>query len=212
MTTLNDYITDVRDLLHDPTAGCWNDAQLTRYINSARNRVVWLTKCARFLTPITTIVGQENYPFTTLNTFFASAIDIMNITVIWGSRRIPLNWMVWTQFNAYCRQDVILQDTPAVWSLYGQNTFCIAPLPDQVYTLEVDAVFEQAPMVGGTYVETILSPYTSPVKYYAAHLAYFYQQQTAEAQMMAREFDKDIQRVMLGVSQRRVASPYTDRR
>lgn len=45
--TLAQYILDVRRLLHDATGKYWSDAELTDYINEARERVVADTGCNR---------------------------------------------------------------------------------------------------------------------------------------------------------------------
>jgi hypothetical protein len=47
MATLNSYITEVQRLLHDANANFYSTAQLTDYINSARERVVRDTGCLR---------------------------------------------------------------------------------------------------------------------------------------------------------------------
>lgn len=45
--TLAQYIIDVRRLLHDATGNYWSDAELTDYINEARDRVVADSGCNR---------------------------------------------------------------------------------------------------------------------------------------------------------------------
>ena len=58
MATLSSYITEVRRLLHDANGNFWSDAELTDYINDARQRVVRDTGCLRTLqitqTPLST--------------------------------------------------------------------------------------------------------------------------------------------------------------
>ena len=49
MATLSSYITECRRLLHDANGVFWSDAELTDYINSARERVVRDTGCLRTL-------------------------------------------------------------------------------------------------------------------------------------------------------------------
>ena len=49
MATLTSYISEVRRLLHDANGVFWDDAELTDYINSARERVVRDTGCLRTL-------------------------------------------------------------------------------------------------------------------------------------------------------------------
>lgn len=49
MATLNSYITEVQRLLHDANAVFWSTAELTNYINEARERVARDTGCLRTL-------------------------------------------------------------------------------------------------------------------------------------------------------------------
>jgi hypothetical protein len=49
MATLSSYTTEVRRLLHDANGNFWSDAELSDYINSARERVVRDTGCLRTL-------------------------------------------------------------------------------------------------------------------------------------------------------------------
>src|SRR5690242_10405849 len=49
MATLQDYISQCRQLLHDANGNFWSNSDLTGYINDARNRVVGDTGCYRVL-------------------------------------------------------------------------------------------------------------------------------------------------------------------
>jgi len=49
VATLNSYITEVQRLLHDANAVFWSTAELTNYINEARERVARDTGCLRTL-------------------------------------------------------------------------------------------------------------------------------------------------------------------
>lgn len=51
MATLTSYITDLRELLHDPSSAFWSNTQLTNYINRARHQVAQKGQCVRLLTP-----------------------------------------------------------------------------------------------------------------------------------------------------------------
>lgn len=48
---LSDYIQNTRDVLHDPNANFYSDAQLTRWINRARRQTSKDGECVRILTP-----------------------------------------------------------------------------------------------------------------------------------------------------------------
>lgn len=60
---LSDYISQLRLLIHDLNASDFTDANLTGFINQARNRVALDTQCVRQYIPgLNTIAQQEIYP------------------------------------------------------------------------------------------------------------------------------------------------------
>ena len=63
MTTLQDYITTTRRLLHDSTAVFWTDAELTDYINQSRNRLIRDTGVRRVKQNSIVIYNVEQYTF-----------------------------------------------------------------------------------------------------------------------------------------------------
>ena len=66
MTTLQDYITQTRRLLHDANANFYSDTDLTAYINTARNQLVRDTGCKRELQTSATVTNQEVYDYASL--------------------------------------------------------------------------------------------------------------------------------------------------
>lgn len=212
---MNGYINEVRNLLHDLTNSFWDNTQIAAYVNEGRRQVCWHTKCYRFLQNFTTIQGVEVYSFSQLPRNIAGdqTVDILNITLIYGSQRIPLNNMAWTGFSAYYRPWTTYQSQPITWAQYGQDQFYLGPNPDQAYALEVDTavVPPDLTLTNGDDPDVILDPYTSAVKYYAAYRAKQYQQQTNDAEQYLRDYQKEIGRIMMGVSARRIFSPYQAR-
>lgn len=208
MTTLANYITYTRRLLHDATALYWTDAELTDYINDARNRVVGDTGCNRVLQTYSLIAAQESYSFSVLPQA-NSTIDVINLTLLWGNMRVPMNYMPFTEFNARMRVWQSYQGRPVVFSVYGQNTVYVGPIPDQIYVTEWDTVVTPAALVNTTDVETILFPYTEPVTYYAAYKAKYKEQSYQEAQMFHDEYkSKCLTAIRSGVT-RRLPSVYS---
>ena len=62
---LSDYITSVRELIHDLNGTDWTDQELTVHVNGARQRVALDTHCVRnFVTNLQAIANQETYPMT----------------------------------------------------------------------------------------------------------------------------------------------------
>lgn len=61
----SDYVSDVRSLIHDPSAADYSDAQLLGFVNKARFRVAEDCRCVRqMISGLNTITQQEQYPLT----------------------------------------------------------------------------------------------------------------------------------------------------
>ena len=88
MATLSSYITEVQRLLHDANAVFWSTAELTDYINDARERVARDTGCLRTLQISSTPISSTGVAATiwaanaTVNTgdFIFSNIFIYQVT------------------------------------------------------------------------------------------------------------------------------------
>jgi hypothetical protein len=278
MATLNDYLTQVENLLHDSTNVFWTPQQLTTYINEARERTVRDTGCLRTIqttsTPISptgnvaatwtpnTVVtagqvvfsnifvyqytqggtsGSSAPAYPTGNNIFPpttpfadgtaqlqyisnaeqiafaalpqgiTTYDVVNINLYWGNSRIPMRYLPWTNFTAQLRYWQNYVGRPICFSVYGQQTIYIAPIPDQSYYIEIDtnilpsALSLSAP----TVVDSIIDPYTTAVQYYAAYKAKFYEQSYGEAEIFKQEYNKHILNVLNSTFTRRIPDPYS---
>lgn len=207
--TLSAYITECRQLLHDATGAFFTDQQLTGYINQARYRLARDSGCLRQLQTDTALQNQEVYTFATLangnNTF-----DVLNINLIWGNTRVPLRYLPWTQFNAELRFWQNYVGRPIAFSVYGiANSYYISPVPDQNYTMELDTIVKPAAMANNTDVDTIPDIFTSPVSFYACHLAKHQEQAYGEAEIFKQEYIKKLQNVIATSYTRRIPNPYS---
>jgi hypothetical protein len=207
--TLSDYITETRRLLHDATAVFYTDAQITDYVNDARERVVRDTGCLRTIQNSVVNNGQEVYDYATDLPDGTRTLDIININLYWGNTRIPLRYMSWTQFNAELRFWMNYVGRPIAFTSYGQQKFYISPTPDQEYVIEVDTIVLPEPLVNDSDVDTIIYPYTSPVAFYAAYKAKYYEQSYGEAEIFKQEYSKQLQAVLTSVFTRRMPNPYS---
>ena len=208
MTTLQDYITQVRLLLHDTNSNFWTDNQLTLYVNQAREQLVRDTGCNRVLQTSATITNQETYTYASLP-MGDNTLDIININIYWGNTRIPLNYMAWSNFNAQLRYWQSYYNRPIAYSVYGTGTIYLGPVPDQVYTMELDTVVLPNPLVNLGDVETLSNSWISPVQYYAAHKAKYQEQSYGESEIFKSEYIKRIQNVLSTSFTRRLPSPYS---
>jgi len=283
MATLNDYLSQVENLLHDVNNVFWTQNQLTTYINEARERTVRDTGCLRNLqtttaplaynsTALTGVsptiwagntavtAGQYvfsniyNYVYTQSGTSGNSApiypnganpfppttpfadgtamlqyvsncevlpfnalpqginvYDVVNINLYWGNSRIPLRYLPWSNFTAQLRYWQNYVGRPICFSMYGQQAIYIAPIPDQLYYIEVDTnILPTALSLNNpTQTDSIIDPWSTAVQYYAAYKAKFYEQSYGEAEIFKQEYNKHILNVLNSTFTRRIPDPYS---
>ncbi len=140
------------------------------------------------------------------------ALDIMNITPLWGNQRIPLRYMPWTEFNARMRSWVVNPQTPVVWSRYGTSggTAFLGPIPDQTYATEFDTAWVTSDLLTDADIDTQLHyPYSSPVAYYACWKAKYKQQAFGDAETFNQAFKMKILEAQAAVQMRRIPNPYS---
>lgn len=190
MSTLEDYLTDTRQLLHDSNDQFWSDAELTAYINKARRRVCQDTKCFRqYLTGITLAYAQEAYTVQTIDPVVGPyIIDVMNINAYLQNSRYPLIYYALTEFNARLRYWTNLQQQPVAYTRVGATTILVGPIPNQNYNSDWDVAVNPVDLVNDTDVETIPAPFTEPVMFWAAYLAKYKEQSMTEAQLFKSEY------------------------
>lgn len=210
-TTLQNYLTECRRLLHDANANFWSDSELTDYINEARNRVVRDTGCLRTIQTSNVSANVETYVFNQTFVQGNVTVDIININLFWGNTRIPLYYLPWTDFNAQLRFWQNYTGRPIAFSLYGPQEFYVGPKPDQTYTIEADTVISPSPLVATTDVDQIPDPWTSPVAFYASHLAKYKEQSYGEAEIFLQKYVAKTQNVLANTFTRRMFSPYITR-
>lgn len=201
---LDTYITQVRRLLHDPNGQYYSDSELTDYINEARNRVCKDTRCLRQqIVGLTTLTqGVEQYVINDTGTETAGSqvvtlpaaftgyqiIDVMGINILWGSTRIKLAYLPWTRFDVQFRYWNNMLSRPVCFSRLGTMSVYVGPQPDQSYSSDWDLAMIPPPLVTDSTSEPIPEPFTTPVKYYACHLAKFREQAMGEAELFRKMY------------------------
>jgi hypothetical protein len=212
--TLQTYITQVQRLLHDPNGDFWPVTELTDYINEARERIAGDTKCLRQLvTSIPLTQGIELYSIagaaaTATPAVTNNIIDVMGITLYWGNTRYKLNYMSFSQLDAYARAWQQYQTRPVIFSRMGALNVYVAPIPDQAYITDWDCVVMPTPLVATTDVDTIPDPFNFPVKYWAAQLAKFKEQAYGEADMFRKQYMVEGLRAQRVFQTRVLPNPY----
>jgi len=168
-----------------------------------------------------TYVGNvENISYEALSNLMANAplsqlqsntvIDIININLYWGNTRVPLDYLAWSDFNARLRFWQNYIGRPIAFSVYSQDMIYIGPVPDQIYQLEIDCVVLPLPLTlaNENQTDSINDPYTTPVKFYAAYLAKYYEQSYGEAEIYKQEYEKHTLSVLRSTFTRRIPSVY----
>lgn len=204
---LSDYITDVRRLLHDSTGKYWSDTELTDYINEARRQVVADTGCNRTLQTGVLVIGQEAYALSSFGS--NDTFDVLNIRIKWGTMWYQLDYNPFGQISTKLRAWSTWQQRPVAFSVYGQQTFYVAPVPDQAYPIELDTVVAPAALVLFTDPDTIAFPYLGLPKYYAAYLAKFKEQSYDESDKFKKEYYERVTAALRSSFTRRIPSMYS---
>ena len=151
----------------------------------------------------------EIIPYATIAT--GTTLDILNVNIYWGNSRIPLRYLPWSNFNAQLRYWQNYVGRPVCFSVYGQNTIYIGPVPDQAYVAEIDSTILPTALSLNTpnVNDQIQDPYTTPVAFYAAYKAKYKEQSYGEAEIYKQEYAKQIQAVLNSVYTRRIPDPYS---
>lgn len=188
--TLNDYLTDVRDLLHDPADVYWSSPQKTRYINRAREQRDRDTANNRTVLTLTLTVGQELYSLTDLGD--TTVFDVIGIALRYNGTRILLYQRSFTELTAEWRAFISSQWTPWAMTRYNSSTFYLSPKPATAYVTEWDCARISAALSGGTDTDTMGGPFANPVAFYAAYLAKYNERQYAEGQAFLNDYYREI--------------------
>ena len=149
----------------------------------------------------------EVIPYATIAT--GTTLDILNVNVYWGNSRIPLRYLPWSNFNAQLRYYQNSVGRPICFSVYGQNTIYIGPVPDQAYVIDLDTVILPTVMVNLADEDTIIDPYDTVVQFFAAHLAKYYEQSFGEAEIYLQQYKQKTQSVLTSTFTRRIPDPYS---
>lgn len=137
-----------------------------------------------------------------------TTIDVLNISVIWGTMRVMLNYYAFSEFNAKLRVWQSLTSRPAAFSMYGQQAAYLGPIPDQYYASEWDTVVLPDTLVAPTDSDAILYPYTSPVAFYAAYKAKYKEQSYNEAKIFEDQYRQKVMEALRSTFTRRLPTAY----
>lgn len=222
---LTAYLAQTRSLLQlpgDDSSSLYTDADLTRWINLARGQLAGEAECIRFQGTISTVVGQQAYNFSNINTGVAATngiqgiINVRSIRYGIASGTIWIPGRPWEWFNFYALNNPTpVRGFPEQWSQYGQGaaasptgssasgSFYLDPVPDIIYPLACDCVCYPIDLASDLTVEAIPYLFTDCVPFFAAYYALLSAQtnaRMADALNMYKMYNEFLQRARRGTN------------
>lgn len=203
------YLTQTGRLLQNPGAPTplYSPTDLTSYINTSRGQLAGDSETIRFLATITTVPGQRNYNFSSLNLGVSATngiqgvLNVRRIMYGVGSGQRWIRPRSWPWFDLYkLNTPVPPSGAPTVWAQYAQGStgsFYLDPIPDIPYSLQLDCVCYPIPLVTDGTVEAIPYIWTDAVPFFAAYYALLSSQTSArigDAERMFGYYQTFVQR------------------
>jgi hypothetical protein len=190
------YLPQTRSLLQLPgsnSTSLYTDADLTRFINIARGQVAGEGEAIRVFGTVPTIVGQQPYNFSsivigtpTVNGI-QGVINIRSLSCAVGGGQLWMTPRPWPWFSLYNQNTAVpASGPPTEWSQFGQGaapgptgaqnvvtggSFYVSPVPDDVYTLNCNAVCYPIALALDADPEALPYFWTDAVPFFAAYFA-----------------------------------------
>ncbi len=204
---LNAYVSAVQTLLHDPNAQFYPVAVLEGFINEARQQVALEGECINGLGTLTTVVGTQLYQNVVVTapavpTGIEKLITPKSVSLVGtpnpNGGLLTLENRNWDWFNFYWLGFAAPPPgSPAAWcprQLGKGGSFYIAPLPNDLYPLQVDGVWSPLDLTDDATAEAIPYPWTDAIQFYTLFLAYTDSQRKADAASALALYEQMMQR------------------
>ncbi len=139
---------------------------------------------------ISTVVGQNAYQFSAVNTGVAATngvegvINIRSMSRAVGNGQLWMTPRAWPWFSLYNLNTATpASGPPTDWAVFGQGaapgvsgsagggSFYVTPIPDDVYTLNCNTVCYPQPLAADGDVEALPYFWTDAVPFFAAYFA-----------------------------------------
>ncbi|MBU6232198.1 hypothetical protein KGP36_06145 [Patescibacteria group bacterium] len=198
------YLSQVSNLLNDPSNIRYSPGLLTSMINIARGQVAAETECVRVPAILYTIANQQMYALASASLTATGVqglltVRLANVVNLNGSQTY-LQPRPWEWFNSYYvgTGQSVTTGTPQVWAQQGRGsatmwysqttqsfgTIGLYPIPNTQYAINMDVTAVPIPLNTAFDPEAIPYPWTDAVQFYAAYMAYLSVQRFADAQNM----------------------------
>ena len=200
---LNAYIQQTQRLLQNPpaTTALYSTADLTVYVNVARNQIAGESGCIRVIGSLPTTAGNNNYPFSSINLAPPGVNNVLNVrqvTINVTNGFSFLHSRPWEWFNRYRISQVNMPNAmPTEWAQYGEGVLgsvYLNPTPDMTYQLNTDAVCLPIPLASDTDPEAIPTLWTDAIPFYAAYYALMSSQRQNDADTMYKRYEEFMER------------------
>ena len=196
---LNSYLTATQRLLQNPgaTAVLYPVANLTTFINTARRQLSGEAKCIRVYGTLPTVSGTNVYNFSSISvsgtTGVQTVLHVRQASVTIGAGKASVRSRQFEWFQLYLLNEVVpVTGRPKTWAQYAEGilgSLYLHPVPDDIYTLNLDTVCLPIDLVDDTTPEAIPSLWTDAVPYFAAYMALLSAQRSGDAEKMFNYYE-----------------------
>lgn len=204
-STLSDYLTQLRRLLHDSGDVFWSAAAKTAYINAGMQQRDRDTGMNRTRALVTLTAGTSQYLLTAAN---SNTYDVVTITLFNGTTPYQLEMRGFGDNSIRYRGFANFLQQPICVTKYGASSLIFLPPPDQNYVTEWDCVLISPALVNTTDRDPLPYPWTDPVPYMAAHFANLEIQKQEEADRFLRIYTERLAGVQAGARGMMIRNPY----
>jgi hypothetical protein len=139
-------------------------------------------------------------------------INVLSISVLWGSLRYSLKYKGFSVFQAWMRQLQAqgFRSRPIMMTIHqGDQLVYIDTVPDQHYRSDWDVVRLAHPLVGVTHVDRdIPDPFAQAVEYKAAAYLLMKHQHFDQSEYYEKKYDARVPRIIAGAGGVRIPNPY----
>ena len=203
------YQQQVQRLLNDESAQFFNIADLTTYINYARDDVARQSECLIQTVELALSNGVRAYALGDLTppTGYLNPINVRSISQVnEDSSTTVLEVRPWQWGVNYWFNGAYSFATAAALKGWTQQTqgatgyISVYPLPDGALNINVEASWYPEVLVTDSTPEVIPSPWTSCVPYYATYLALAQAQRLQDAGQMLQLYQRQLKSARMGVT------------
>lgn len=196
---LANYLTQVRNLLHDPSGVLYSDTSLTQFINEGRTQLAVETDILLGLATVAIAAGTTAYPFSGFSALSSSAQEVIKLKKLVGPSQVldyrSLEWYL----NYYFTSGNT--GPPQLWTQVSQGasgSFLIYPTPTAPTQLVGEVCYIPTNLIDDSTPEPLPYPFTDAIQFYACYKALMGAQRYSDATIMFQQFELFLRRARAG--------------